>query len=109
MKLILKSSQEGDISVEGGVDSKGNDAPIENLAFESTNPDILAMTVSEDGKMATVKAVGPVGSAQVRITADAVVGEGEEIFDEVIDVDVIAGQATGFKVSVGTPREQAPA
>jgi hypothetical protein len=68
----------------------------------SSDPAILEVTDNGDGT-AKVKAVGPVGTAQVQVSADADLGEGVKTVTGVADVEVVAGFLLGvFCVSIST-------
>lgn len=61
---------------------------------------VLELTVSEDTRSATVRALGPVGSATLRVEI------GELFATEAIDV--VPGTAALVTLSAGEPTEQAP-
>jgi hypothetical protein len=87
---------------------KGNPTSVEagTVVFASSDPAILEVTDNGDGT-AKVKAVGPVGTAQVQVSADADLGEGVKTVTGVADVEVVAGEAAVINISFGAPTTQA--
>lgn len=88
-------------------DAKGNPAALDGPAtFTSSNPDVLAVTPAADGLSAEVVAVGPLGSGQITVVADAKIGpEVKEITGQ-IDLEVIAGEATTLTLNTSEVSEQ---
>lgn len=89
------------------VDAKGNPAKVQagSVEWASSDPTVLTVTEQTDENSADVIAVA-VGTAQVQVTADADLGDGVVTISGVADVEVIAAQATGFSIALGTPVEQ---
>lgn len=109
MKLTLKATQDCVLSLGTGKDRKGNPAPIDETVpptWFSTNTDIGTVTASEDGKTATLSAVGPLGTFQVNANVDLDTTEGTKPGVAVLDVEVIAGDAVIIDIVPGTPTEQ---
>ena len=52
---------------------------------------------------AVVEAVGPLGTAQVSVSADADTGEGVATITALADIEVLASQATAVGISFGVP------
>ena len=107
MATILKDSQEAAVAVEF-VSKAGNPAIVDGVpTWGSSDPTIVEVVeVSEDGTSAKVRAVGPVGSAQVSVTGDADLGEGVRPVGATEQFDVVAGEAFSSKISVGEPTEK---
>lgn len=104
--LKLTSTQQVTLSL-AIEDKRGNPAQIDGKPNWSTSDSTkLSIEPSEDGKTCLVKAVGPVGAAQVSVEADADLGEGVVPINATGDFEVIAGQASAVKLSAGTPEEQ---
>jgi hypothetical protein len=88
------------------VDAKGNAASVDGpVEWASSDAAIVSVTVStDDPSQATVAGVGPVGQAQVTVTADADLGEGVRQIVTTMDVEIIAGEAVAGTISpVGEP------
>lgn len=103
---VITDSQQFRVSV-AFVDKKGNPAPVENIVFGVSDAALLSITADpSDPNAATVAAVGPLGTGQVSVQADSLVGDGEAVIAGALDVEVIAGQALTAVFSTGTPDEQ---
>lgn len=82
------------------VDAKGNPAVVEGApVWSSSDPAVLSVVAAADGMSAIVTPVGPLGSAQVKVEADADTGEGVVPVILLGDVEVVAGQAVGGTIS----------
>jgi hypothetical protein len=107
MSLILTATQQATYTV-AFVDGKGNPAPVQGVpVWASSMPTVLAVTPAPDGMSCLAKAVGPLGTAQLSVTADA---ELDEDVTEIVGLDtiqVVAGQAVSASMTPGTPEEQA--
>lgn len=102
LMTTLTDIQKVTIGPVAASDAKGNPAPIESLKFSSSDEAILSVTDNGDGT-ASVTAVGPLGMAQVRVDADARIGDGEVPLSALLDFEVIASEAVALNVPVGTP------
>lgn len=98
-KMILKSLKSRTAAIVP-VDAAGNVAPVENIVWASSDEAIVSVVPSEDGLSAVFTAVGPVGNAQLTVTADADMGEGVTNITGTLDVQVIAGDAVAFQINV---------
>jgi hypothetical protein len=87
--------------------AKGNPASVEagSVVFSSSDPAVLAVTDNGDGTC-RADAVGPVGNAQLIVTADADLGEGVVPITGTLDVTVVAGMAAVINVTAGVPQAQ---
>jgi len=104
--MLLTDTQEVDLSI-APKDAKGNPAAVEGApVWASSDPTILTVEAAADGLSAVAKAVGPLGTAQVSVTADADLGEGVKSISGTMDFEVQAGEAVSLGISAGTPREQ---
>lgn len=106
---IITDSQQVTASV-AFKDKKGNAAAVENPVWSVSDAALLsaeADAADASGLTATIKAVGPIGSGQVSLTVDSLVGEGESQLVATADVQIVAGQAVVGEFSFGTPSEQA--
>lgn len=105
MAIQLTDIQKVTLSISA-VDAAGNSAPIENAAWVSSNPAVLTVTASLDGLSAVAETVGPLGNAQVQVSADARIGEGEVNLQGILDVEVVASEAVSLNVAAGTPESR---
>ena len=105
MAIQLTDIQKVTLSISA-VDAAGNPAPIENATWVSSNPAVLTVVASTDGLSAVATTVGPLGNAQVQVSADARIGEGEVVLQGVLDVEVIASEATALNIAAGTPESR---
>lgn len=86
------------------VDAKGNAATVEGApVWASDNEAVATVTASADGFSATVTPVGPLGTAQISVTADADLGAGVVEVVALGTVEVVAGQAVAGVINFGTP------
>lgn len=104
----LRDSQQVDASIGAVTDRVGNPTTLQNPAWSSSDESILAVTPGADGTTATFRAVGPLGVASIHLDADADLGDGVEPIQGIVDVEVVAGNATTVNITLGTPTEQAP-
>lgn len=83
------------------VDRGGNLAAVEGYVWGTDRPDLL--TVDAVDGVATITPVGPLGSAQVVVTADADLGEGITELVLLAQIEVIAGTAVGGSINFSEP------
>lgn len=101
MALILTADQKVKLTITP-VDSYGNLSVVENVTWSVSNPNVLAIeSVTDTEVFATT--LGPMGDAQIVVTADARIGEGTVELTGVIDVSVLAAEATALAVVAGVP------
>lgn len=106
--LILTDLQQVGLTV-AFADAAGNPATVDGTpVWSSSNPAILTVTPSADGMSATAVTVGPLGQAQVSVTADADLGSGVTSITGVLDVTVQASQAVAAVVNAGAPTDKTP-
>lgn len=106
MSQIITATQKFLASVSF-VDAKGNPAVVEGApVFAASDPAILSIVATASPNAVEVLAVGPVGTAQVSVTADADLGEGIKPVIGLLDVQVVAGEAVSVAISAGAPIEQ---
>lgn len=87
------------------VDAKGNPAQVQGApAWASDNEAVATVAASADGFSATITPVGPLGTAQISVTADADLGDGVVPVTALGTVEVIAGQAVSGNVNFGEPQ-----
>jgi hypothetical protein len=103
--MQLTDSQKVDIAV-AGADKKGFPAAVETITFTSSDATVAAVTPDPaDPSKASVVAGNP-GTAQIAVTADALIGDGENILTGTLDIVVVAGSAATLSVTAGVPTEQ---
>ncbi len=80
------------------VDAVGNPVALDaaTVAWAVSDPAILSLTQNPDGS-ATIKAVGPLGSAQVSVTAGSLSAQDT--------VNVVASAATALAIKFDTPAQ----
>lgn len=83
------------------LDAAGNPAVVDGpVAWASSNASTIDVVVDAvDSSKALVRAVGPVGQAQVTATADADLGSGVRNLVTPMDVTVAAGEAVSGTIS----------
>ena len=103
MALILTDLQKVSLSVSF-TSAAGNAAPVDGVPVWSSSDElIVSVTASEDGLSAVATTVGPIGLAQVSVTADADMGEGFKPITGLLDVSVIASEAAFAGLTAGVP------
>jgi hypothetical protein len=103
MAFILTDVQKVTLSVQP-VDAAGNPAALDGApVWTSTDPSVLDVVASADGLSAVATAVGPLGTAQISVLADADLGAGVITITGVLDVQVMASQAVSFSITPAAP------
>jgi len=103
MALVLTDVQKVALSVSF-TNRAGNPAQVDGIPqWSSSDPSILTVTASEDGLSAEAVTVGPLGTAQVSVVADADLGEGVTELTGVLDVEVKPSAAVFALVVAGVP------
>lgn len=101
---IISADQELDLELVIS-DQYGNSATVDGLPTWTSGEDsIVALVPSGDGFRAVASAVGPVGTAQVSVRADADLGEGLREIVAVLDIEVVGGEARLVALNAGEPR-----
>jgi len=109
MALKLTTHQEAEVAVEYK-DKYGNPAVIDgNPIWAVSNADILRVISTNRPNVVIIQAVGPMGSSQVSVTADADLGEGVRELIALQEVSVVAGEAVAATMSFGAVRDKAEA
>lgn len=89
------------------VDKAGQPAPVDGIpAWASSDATIITVTPAADGMSAEVVAVGPLGKANVSVTADADLGAGVKSIFGILEVEITQGEAVGITLTLGQPVEQ---
>lgn len=104
--LTLTDSQQCALALElksaAGNPAKADGVPVWSVSDET----ILGIEPAADGLSATVVAKGPVGAGQVTVKVDADLGAGVREITGILDVTVLAGEATVVLVATGAPEEK---
>lgn len=83
------------------VDSKGQAAKVDGVPkWSSSDEAVLKVTAADDGLSAKVEPVGPAGTAQIKVEADADLGAGVVPILTLVDVEVVGGQAVAGNVTL---------
>lgn len=104
MGITLKDNQKCIIRFKGR-SVKGNPAPLENVSVSVNDPTLGTATLI-DNESAEVIPSGLVGAFQVTVSADARIGEGENVKQGILDVTVEASEAFTIEVSADAPVDQ---
>ena len=103
MALILTDLEKVSLSVSFTT-AAGNPATVDGIPVWGVSDEtILSVVAAEDGLSAVVTTVGPLGGAQVSVTADADLGEGTRSLVGTLDVTVIGSEAAFAIVVAGAP------
>lgn len=104
MQVTLTDVQNVDASITI-VDAKGNDAPVDGApVWAASDPAGILVVQALDGLTASIAAVGPLGTYQVTVNADADLGAGVVPLIGILDVVVVASQAVAISFGLGTPQ-----
>lgn len=103
MAILLTDLEKVFLSV-AYTSAAGNPAAVEGLpVWASSNEGVVTLEVTEDGYSAYAVTVGPVGTAQVSVSADADLGEGIRPLVATLDVTVIGSEAVFAGLITGAP------
>jgi len=97
MSYSLPSGMQVHIEVSY-VDAAGNPAKVDGDVTWSSSDETIATVTSEPPSRAIIRAVGPVGQAQIMATADADLGEGVRPLVTTMDVAIVAGEAVAGSI-----------
>jgi hypothetical protein len=106
MAFELPATHQVSVSVEFK-DRRGNPAPVdEPPTWAVDNSELLTLGVEPDGMSCVVIPVGPLGTANITLTADADLGDGSTPIIGTLEVQITGGTATVVTLVPGTPTEQ---
>lgn len=71
-----------------------------------SDPAVGTVVAALDGLSAVFTAAGPLGTTQVRVTADAAFGAPVRTLTATVDIQVEAGEAASLRIIPGTPERQ---
>jgi hypothetical protein len=81
-------------------DAKGNAATVDGApVWTSSDESILTVAAAADGLSAVITPVGPLGTAQVKVEADADLGAGVTSLVTLGDIQVVGGQAVAGNIN----------
>ena len=88
----------------------GNPANVdadEPVVWSSSDSSVMTVTPDAvDPLMAVVEAVGPVGTAQLSVSADADLGDGLRTLSALDEIQVVAGEAAVLGIEFGSAVEK---
>lgn len=84
-------------------DAQGNPQSVENLKGEALNGADLTFELGADGVSGFVVSGATLGDFQIKLSADAKIGDGEVILEETHDIKVENAQATTLGGTFGAP------
>lgn len=102
-KMIIKAGQFFSATLKA-VDKYGNAAVLDSEVppvFASSNTEIATVVAAADGMSAVVTSTGAVGTAQISVTADAMVGPDEKLIVGTLDLEVLPGDAVTVTLMPG--------
>ena len=106
MSFTLTDSQQVNAKV-AFVDKKGNPANVDGVPQWSVdNPNLLNITPAADGMSCLIAAVGPLGSGNVTVKADADLGAGVTEIIGTAQIDVVGGAANTVAINFDQPTDQ---
>ena len=105
--LVLSNNQQVKLSVQP-VDAKGYPAAVDGVPSWSVvgaNPEILTVDAADDGLSCECVTTGKLGTAQIKVEADADLGDGVTSLVGLLDVSVQSGPAVSLLIGAGAPEE----
>lgn len=100
--LILTDEQKVALAV-AFTDKMGNPASVEGAPAWASSDPCVEVTAAADGFSAVATTTGPLGTAQVSVTADADLGEGVVPIVGTLDIQVVAAMAANVGITAGAP------
>lgn len=108
MATIITDEEQIPLSV-GFTTSTGNPATIDGTPrWASSDEAVVTLRVAEDGLSAVAVSVGPLGMAQISVTADADLGEGVREITGILEIEVRAAEAVFVGITAGEPEAKTP-
>lgn len=102
--IELDALQQFRIRVTGGLDRKGNPAALENIAITSSDEAVAVVGPTDDGGF-LCRGVGE-GSCDLKIEADADIGDGVTPISKLLPVAVKAPEAVDITLEIGELENQ---
>lgn len=105
--ITLTDLQKVKLTIEKILDAMGQPAQIEGKpVWASSNMEVVTVEPAEDGMSAYAITVGPIGGAQVTVSADADLGEGVSMITQIEEITVLPSQAVSFGIAAGVPESK---
>ena len=106
MAITITDLQKFTASIQP-ISAKGNPAPVDGIpVWDVSDSALLSVQPALDGLSAVVLAVGPTGTGQLTVSADADLGAGVVTLNGVLDVTVIGSQAVALNIVTSVPEPQ---
>jgi hypothetical protein len=100
---ILTDEQKGTYTL-APLTAAGNPAKIDGVpVWNNSDPSIIDLAVAADGMSAVATTVGPLGTCQISVIADADLGTGVRPITTIGELTVVAAEATTLGLKMGTP------
>lgn len=86
------------------LDKAGNPATVQagSTVFAVSDPSLVTVTPVDDTS-AVVQAIGPLGSFDLTVSADADLGDGVVTITDSLTINVVAGVAANLGLGLGVP------
>lgn len=86
------------------VDAAGNAARVDGAPVWGTDrPDLFSLVPAENGMSCDILPLGPLGSGQITVTADADLGDGVKSLVTLGQIETVAGEAVGGVINFPEP------
>jgi hypothetical protein len=82
----------------------GNMTTVDGIpVWASSDETVMTVVAADDGMSAVVSAAGPLGQAQLSLTADARMGADVVPVIGLLDIEIVAGEAIKAVITAGSP------
>lgn len=105
MEATFSNVQEVDVSA-AFLNAGGIAVPVENIAWESSDENIVQVIAGASPEQVILRSTGLVGTAQVFVMADADLTEGELPVLGVLDVEITESGEFSVEFTIGEPRRR---
>jgi hypothetical protein len=103
---ILADNQKVTLTTEF-INAEGNLARVDGSPeWDTSNEDLFKLTPASDGNSCEVEALGPLGTGQVSVTADADLGDGVRTVSGVVTIEVVGSEAVVAAINVMNPQRK---
>lgn len=105
MSLTLSVTQNVGLTITPR-DARGNPAPVDGIpVWEISDPSLASLVPSADGLSAYITALGGVGHAQVKVSADARMGPDVRTITGILELELVPAEAITLGITAGEPFE----